>query len=91
LRKSAEWKESRASKVTDEKSNFFEWAKLRSPALASQPSTCATREERSYDSPVQPLPPLCVATGIGRFGKSTSTIERLDDVFALDKCRDIYK
>jgi hypothetical protein len=70
---------------------FFEWAKLRSPALASQPSTCATHEEKSYDGPVQPLPPLCVAAGIGKSGKSTITIERLDDVFALDLCRKIHK
>jgi len=69
----------------------FECAWLRSPALASQPSTCVTREERSYEGPVQLSVPLCITIGIGSYNKSTVTIGHSEDVFALGIREIIYK
>jgi len=69
----------------------FEWAWLRSPALASQPSTCVTREGRSYDGPVQLAIPLCITIGIGSYNKSTVIIGHSEDVFALGIREFIYK
>lgn len=69
----------------------FEWAWLRSPALASQSSTCVTHEERSYDGPVQLSLPSCVTIGIGSYHKSTVTVGHSEDVFALGIREVIYK